>query len=139
MTDPSSTNPTTPPATIPAAPWTVRVFDGSGNVWRLSRDGSALPATVAYEPMTPERSSSGVYSGGEPASGRLTVAQEGHLWQHVARVQGDTAHHITARRMGTVAVEVRLGANDPQTTLSETSAVVDALLAYCASTVASTE
>lgn len=133
MTDPSSTNPATPQATIPAAPWTVRVFDGSGNVWRLSRDASALPATFAYEPMTPERSSSGVYSGGEPSSGRLTVAREGVLWQHVRQVQGDSAHHITARRMGTVAVEVRLGAGDPQTTLSEGSAAVDALLGFCAS------
>jgi hypothetical protein len=133
MTVPPSTDPASAPATIPAAPWTVRVFDGSGNVWRLSRDASALPATFAYEPMTPERSSSGVYSGGEPASGRLTAAGEGLLWQQVRRVQGDTAHHITARRMGTVAVEVRVGAADPQTTLSASSAAVDELLAWCAS------
>ena len=54
---PPAPTPSLAPAPVPSPPWTVRVFDGSGNVWRLWRDSGALPAAFAYEPMSPERSS----------------------------------------------------------------------------------
>ncbi len=130
---PQAPTPSLAPAPVPSPPWTVRVFDGSGNVWRLWRDSGALPAAFAYEPMSPERSSSGTFSGGEARSGRLTSMQEGLLWQHVQRLHADTAHHIDARRMGTLALEVTIATAAPGTTLVAGSSAVDDVLVFCGS------
>lgn len=130
---PPAPTPSLAPAPVPSPPWTVRVFDGSGNVWRLWRDSGALPAAFAYEPMSPERSSSGTFSGGEARSGRLTSTQEALLWQHVQRLQAATAHHIDARRMGTLALEVTIGTAAPGTTLVAGSSAVDDVLVFCGS------
>lgn len=109
-----------------AQPWSVVVVSGSGDAWRFA--GGPEAAAWAFAPMTPVRSSSGVYCGGEPRSGALT--DEPALWAHVVAVQSDRAHHTEQRRKGTAALVVSRPAGDV-TTLA-TGPAVDALLAWCA-------
>lgn len=73
--------------------------DGSANAYRFTADGDG--ARFVYDPVTPERSSSGTYSGGDPRAGRLDAAQLATLWQHVRALETNTALHVTDRGKGT--------------------------------------
>jgi hypothetical protein len=53
--------------------WEVRYSDGSGN--RTSIWSDPAGAGWAYDPVQPIESSSGTYSGGDPATGVLTADQ----------------------------------------------------------------
>ncbi|MEM2047780.1 MAG: hypothetical protein QW566_05535 [Candidatus Jordarchaeales archaeon] len=55
--------------------------DGSGNTYTLTLEGKK--AKVKYEPMTPETSSSGFYSGGEPFEKEMT---DDELFNQIARI-----------------------------------------------------
>jgi hypothetical protein len=71
----------------------------------LYLDGSANEFTVApdrlvYNPVRPEDSSTGMYSGGEPADVVVTPEQFAALEELIARLIGDTAHHIADRTKG---------------------------------------
>lgn len=79
------------------------VSDGAGNSWTLDRVPEGY--SWRYEPMTRERSSSGFYSGGEPASGRLQAEPSQWFAQEVDRLLGDESVQVDARMMGTVMVE----------------------------------
>ena len=109
------TTPTEPPEStaavassvaIPVAPWRVVVADGSNNVTRVESTGAAVG--WVYEPMTPERSSSGVYSGGEPAAGTLDPAATEALWTAVSQALSDASGHAQARAMGTISLSVTI-------------------------------
>lgn len=73
--------------------------DGSANAYRFQPDGDG--ARFEYDPITPERSSTGMYSGGEPRAGRLDAAQLAALWQHVRALETNAALHVTDRGKGT--------------------------------------
>jgi len=85
---------------IPAPPWSLVYADGAANVYGFDASGDEV--LFAYEPMTPERSSTGSYSGGEPRSLRLaaTDPRVAELWQHVSAVEADTAQHAESRLKG---------------------------------------
>ena len=85
-------------------PWQVTYADGSGNHYTFSCASPDESAHFTYAPVTPERSSSGIYSGGQPAAGQLTGAQTQTLWNHLRRLHADTGHHAAHRAMGTGAV-----------------------------------
>jgi hypothetical protein len=80
--------------------WQLRYFDGSGNSYSFRREAGSSAATFDYKPVTAKQSSSGVYSGGDPASGTLTPEQETELLKRVASLETDTQSHTTARTMG---------------------------------------
>jgi hypothetical protein len=84
-------------------PWQLDVIDGSGNAYACRRDDAGA-MTFEYRPMTPERSSSGTYSGGDPRRGPLTDAQAAALWREVKAAVDDAAGHEQARAKGTVAI-----------------------------------
>jgi len=88
------------------APWTLRVSDGSGNTTTASMEVGAPSARWRYAPVTPETSSSGSYSGGEPAAGDLSDAQVRELWSLVHALEAATDYHVEARAMGTTQVTV---------------------------------
>lgn len=54
--------------------------DGSGNVYLIKND------SIRYDPVTPRNSSSGTYSGGEPASAPLSADQKKELEQKIDQV-----------------------------------------------------
>ncbi len=87
--------------------WTVIYRDHSGNGCRFWRDGEE--ARFAYDPVTPETSSSGAYSGGRPANGLLEPAQVASLFEWVRALEADTENHAATRRKGTGSFVVNEG------------------------------
>lgn len=77
----------------------IHYSDGSANAYRFVTDGDG--ATFVYDPVTPERSSTGMYSGGPPRAGRLDAVERAALWQHVRALETATALHVTDRGKGT--------------------------------------
>lgn len=86
---------------VPGIPWKLDYMDGSANTYRFRQDAIDQPASFAYVPVTPEGSSSGTYSGGEPISGNLTGPEASQLWGLVRQLEAATADHVTDRAMGT--------------------------------------
>jgi hypothetical protein len=91
---------------MPVAPWSLVYADGAANVYRFAADGDGV--RFAYEPVTPERSSTGRYSGGEPVELRLAHDDPrlAALWRHVAALEADGAQHVAARMKGDGAFTV---------------------------------
>lgn len=90
---------------VPSAPWSITYADGSGNVYTVHDDGGG--AAYTYEPVTPERSSSGTYSGGAPRSGPLAAATTETLWSKVQAFAIATAEHVTERAMMTGSFSIK--------------------------------
>jgi hypothetical protein len=82
---------------VPEPPWSVSYHDGSGNGFLFAQSSPGEPARFTYSPITPERSSTGSYSGGEPAAGVLDGEQAMALWQRVRRLEADTEIHTEQR------------------------------------------
>ena len=106
----TATTPTPTPARAssaePSAPWSLRYRDGSNNATSFSRASAASDVLLEYEPMTPERSSSGTYSGGAPRTGVVPPAQVASLWERVRRLEDDPEQRAEQRRMGTGAFTI---------------------------------
>ena len=83
----------------PSGTWSLRYSDGSANAYRIDGDGDG--ATFDYDPVTPERSSTGMYSGGDPRKGRLDAARVAQLWAQVRALEAKTALHVEDRAKGT--------------------------------------
>ena len=91
-----------------AAPWSIVYADGAANVSRLSRASDTAPVEFEYDPVTPERSSTGTYSGGPPRQERVAPDDPriDALWREVERLEADTAVHTATRNKGTGAFTV---------------------------------
>jgi len=90
-----------PPA--PAPPWAVTYHDGSGNGFRVRRGAKDRAARFEYEPVRPENSSTGMYSGGEPRKGRLSAKAAEEMWGRVRALEAQTALRAPSRDKGTGA------------------------------------
>lgn len=117
------TEPPATPATVPATagdgrhdaasvPWTLRYADGSGNSHEFSQAARGQAARFAYKPVTRIESSSGTYSGGDPAAGTLDAAQVQALWQRMRALREDTGRHVEERAKGTGLIDWTDGAGD---------------------------
>ena len=86
--------------------WRIEYADGAGNQYVLAHEGGERVA-IAYRPVTPAESSSGVYSGGAPRVGSVAVSDPRvvELWMRVQALPGRSA----ARAMGTGAFTVTTG------------------------------
>ncbi len=80
--------------------WSLEYSDGSANAYLVTAD------TFEYRPVTPERSSTGMYSGGPPREGRLDAAQATELWRVVRELEAATKLHTADRMKGTGAFHV---------------------------------
>lgn len=89
--------------------WTISYGDGSGNRYTFRADGDG--AVFEYDPVTPERSSTGRYSGGDPRSGRLDGDRLAALWQHVRALESNIALQGEDRNKGTGAFHITEGAS----------------------------
>ncbi len=90
----------------PSAPWTLHYHDGSNNGTIFSRASAGADVLFEYNPMTPEKSSSGTYSGGAARTGVATPTQVAALWELVAKLEGATEAHAEGRRMGTGSLRI---------------------------------
>jgi len=89
-----------------SAPWTLHIDDGSHNLTTVKQPAEG-PATWWYAPVKAAESSSGEYSGGEPAQGTVAKAQLARLWDilgHAERSAESPAPR--AREMGTLQVDI---------------------------------
>lgn len=89
---------------LPSAPWSIGYWDGSANAYHVTADGTAV--TFEYRPVTPERSSTGMYSGGPPRAARLDAAQAAELWRRVCELESTTELHSVDRMKGTGAFQL---------------------------------
>lgn len=90
--------------TVPTSPWLLEYSDGSANAYHVAADGPVV--TLSYLPVTPERSSTGMYSGGAPREVHLDAVQTAELWQRVRALEAATKLHIADRMKGTGAFHV---------------------------------
>jgi hypothetical protein len=90
---------------VPAPPWTLVYADGAGNLHRWSQADGMSSVTFVYDPVTPEQSSTGMYSGGPPREERLVSGDPRvrALWAGARALQADTARHWPSRDKGTGA------------------------------------
>lgn len=79
--------------------------DGNGNVYTITS------TTLSYNPVKPEYSSSGTYSGGVPKSIALTPDQFEAISAILTKAVDNTTSHISERVMMSGAVSVTDGNN----------------------------
>jgi hypothetical protein len=90
-----------PRSAVPSPPWSVSYHDGSGNAFQFEPTSTGDSARFSYSPVTPEQSSSGMYSGGEPASGTLDAERVRGLWKRLHQLEAETTLHAEERGKGT--------------------------------------
>lgn len=78
--------------------------DGSGNDFQF--EGAQGGVSYTYSPVTPERSSSGTYSGGKPVEGKLVAEHVVGLWKQLRELEAATEAHTGERAMGTGAFRI---------------------------------
>jgi hypothetical protein len=74
---------------------TYEYADGSGNVYVVK------DLSVEYKPVTPRNSSSGVYSGGEPAHATVSASQYDSLVNLLESAMANSSIHQENREMMT--------------------------------------
>jgi hypothetical protein len=87
----------------PRAPWLVSFHDGSANGYRFWKDSESADPRFEYAPIQPKDSSTGMYSGGEPASGVMRAKQVGELWKRIQKLEADAGLREKERMKGTGA------------------------------------
>lgn len=70
-------------------------IDGNGNLYAISA------TSIVYDPITPEESSSGTYSGGEPYTAFIEEKQFNDLDETVKKCIGDQNGQTDTKKMGT--------------------------------------
>lgn len=113
------------------APWSVTYHDGSNNGFRFWQESEDEATRFEYAPMTPEASSSGIYSGGEPKQGPLNNEHVDELWRWVERLESDTSLHAASRMMRTGAFTVTT-ASGTRRFIVKHSPLLDAFNAFLA-------
>ena len=98
------------PEAPPAGPWQLVVRDGSANRWTI--DAAGLDAHYTFDPVQPEQSSTGRYSGGTPARGAIDATVVAGLWARVRGLLLDTAVQVPDRAKGTVYLRLQVGGVD---------------------------
>ena len=86
--------------------WTrIDVADGSANAYHFTRDAGGQVRFV-YDPVTPERSATGLYSGGPPRTEALAPddARLVDLWMLLRKLEADETKHTPDRAKGTGAI-----------------------------------
>ncbi|HTE51413.1 MAG TPA: hypothetical protein VK698_11255 [Kofleriaceae bacterium] len=95
-------------ATARETPWTLQYADGAANVYRFSQSLAGGAVSFEYVPVTPEQSSTGTYSGGEPRKAVLAADDPriAELWRRVEALEADTGSHGPDRNKGTGAFSI---------------------------------
>ncbi|MEM7102560.1 MAG: hypothetical protein AAF502_05445 [Bacteroidota bacterium] len=78
---------------------TYHYIDGSNNQYIIT------PDTISYKPMTPELSSSGTYSGGEPKDKKISPELYEQISKAFQSAKAAKWEHIEKRQMGSGMVK----------------------------------
>lgn len=95
-----------PESGLEPAPWAISWSDGSGNSTRIWQAAPGSTISWSYDPVTPLESSSGTYSGGEPAAGELDEGAAVALWARALAMAEHTELHAEARTKGSLQLEL---------------------------------
>lgn len=83
----------------------LTVHDGSGNAYLL-REEPGGRARFEYDPVRPEQSSTGFYSGGAPRAAAIDGAAFGAAWEAAERLGAAVELHVPRREKGTGLFEL---------------------------------
>lgn len=78
----------------------LRISDGNGNLYEIG------PTLLFYKPVTAKQSSSGLYSGGEPAALALTAEMQNALQEAVHKAVAQKPDHISNREKGSYQIAI---------------------------------
>lgn len=78
----------------------LRISDGNGNLYEIG------PTLLFYKPVTAKQSSSGLYSGGEPAALALTAEMQNALQEAVHKAVVQKSDHISNREKGSYQIAI---------------------------------
>ena len=81
--------------------WTLEYADHNGNRYRFWLVPGEKEARFSFDPVSPEQSSSGTYSGGKPKVGTLDAVQVESLFEHVRSLEESVEIHTAKRMKGT--------------------------------------
>lgn len=95
----------------------LRISDGNGNLYEIG------PTLLFYRPVSKKQSSSGLYSGGEPAALALTSKMQSELQEAIHKAFAQKSDHISNREKGSY----QIANTQAQITLSRGSTSADAL------------
>lgn len=98
--------------------------DGNSNLYTL--DGSVL----TYNPVKPEESSSGTYSGGEEKTVTLAGADVDSLRLLFEQAMANVTHHQPNRLKGTGVLTIRQGGEEKQCILKRGSPELEAIESF---------
>ncbi len=101
-----------------AIQWTLIFADGSGNQYTVTSAEKSGEARLVYNPVTPEQSSSGVYSGGTPADAQISAENTSELWRQVDALAQNTKRHAKGRSMGSGSFRTKTPAGDTRFLMS---------------------
>ena len=87
-------------------------LDHSSNRYRFWRSDDDQPAGFVYDPVRPEHSSSGVYSGGSRGQGELSQQRVEELLGRVRTLEAATELHADQRQKGTGSFRLREADSD---------------------------
>lgn len=90
-------------------PLTYIYTDGNNNNYRLTSEMKLI-----YEPITPELSSSGIYSGGNPKEVMLCKKDYKELTKLIMSTFNNKENHIETRNMGTAMIKLIFTENKTQ-------------------------
>jgi hypothetical protein len=85
----------------------VVFHDGSGNALRVWKASKRERVRFEFNPVQPENSSTGLYSGGKPSKGRVDARRVRELWRWVRKLEGDPSLRAETRDKGTGAFGVK--------------------------------
>lgn len=112
---------------MPATPWTLTYADGAANQYRFARASDAAAVSFEYDPVTPEESSTGSYSGGEPVDRKLPAADPrlAELWRRVQALAADPGVQQPDRNKGTGAFHWKNASGERDFIVEQGSALTD--------------
>jgi hypothetical protein len=102
---PDQPSPEQPMTAVRPTPWTLVYADGSANVYTFKQPAAGADVVFEYDPVRPEESSTGMYSGGEPRTASIPAADPrvAELWNRVEKLEATTTLHQPDRGKGTGA------------------------------------
>ena len=89
--------------------WSLQYSDGNANLLHLWSDPHDGSVRYTYTPVTPKRSSSGLYTGGLPVRGGAPLELVALLWHQIRILAVDESLHTDVRTLGSAQFVLRIG------------------------------